>query len=48
MFREEVKVKADNFDEAWDKAKKKAARKHHAKVTDIAITSSYWVEEEGG
>ncbi len=44
-FREEVSVKAKTFDEAWDKAKAKAARKHKAKKDDISITASYWIEE---
>lgn len=44
MFRELVSVKAKDFDEAWDKAKAKAARKHKAKKQDVAITSSYWTE----
>lgn len=38
-FREEVVVKADNVDEAWDKAKKKVARKYKVKADDISITS---------
>lgn len=45
-FYEKVIVKADNFDEGWDKAKRKAARKHKAKVKDVAITSSHWTEIE--
>lgn len=43
-FYERVTVKANNFDEGWDKAKKKAARKHKAKVKDVAITSTHWKE----
>ena len=45
-FYEKVSVKAETLDEAWDKAKKKAAGKHKAKVKDVAITSSYWTEEK--
>ncbi len=43
-FYESIEVKAETFDEGWDKAIKKAARKHKAKVADISITSSYWEE----
>lgn len=39
MFREDIKVKADNLDEAWDKAKAKAGRKYKAKKNDINITA---------
>ena len=38
MFREDIKVKANNLDEAWDKAKAKAARKYKAKKSYINIT----------
>jgi hypothetical protein len=41
-FREKVTVKANSFNEAWDKAIKKAARKYKAKAKDVSITSSYW------
>ena len=44
-FYEKITVKANSFDEGWDKAKKKAARKHGAKVRDVEITSSFYVEE---
>lgn len=43
-FYEKVIVKANNFDDGWDKAKKKVARKYKAKVKDVAITSAYWEE----
>ena len=39
MFREDVKVKAENLEEAWDKAKAKVGRKHKAKKSDINITA---------
>ena len=39
-FREKVIIEADSFDEAWEKAKKKSARKHKAKVKDVEITSA--------
>ena len=42
-----VKVKANSFDEAWNKAIKKAARKHKAKGKYVAITSSCWTEVKG-
>ena len=41
-FYESFQVKAEDFDEAWDKAKKKAAKKYNAHIEDVAITSSYW------
>lgn len=40
LFREEMMVKAVNMDEAWDKAKKKAAKKYKANVADIEITAT--------
>lgn len=40
LFREEIEVKAETIDDAWYKAKKKAARKYKAKVDDISITST--------
>ena len=39
MFREDVKVKANDLDEAWDKAKAKASRKYKAKKNDVSITA---------
>lgn len=39
MFREDVKVKADNIEDAWDKAKAKVAKKYKAKKRDISITA---------
>lgn len=39
MFREDIKVKAENLEEAWDKAKAKAGRKYKAKKRDINITA---------
>lgn len=39
MFREDVKVKAENLEEAWDKAKAKVGRKYKAKKIDINITA---------
>lgn len=39
MFRENIKVKANNLEEAWDKAKSKAARKFKAKKHNINITA---------
>lgn len=39
MFREDIKVKAENLDEAWNKAKAKASRKYKAKKNDISITA---------
>lgn len=39
MFREDVKVKANDIEEAWNKAKTKAARKYKAKKIDINITA---------
>lgn len=48
-FREEVTVRAETFDEGWEKAKKKAAKKYNANRNDVAITSSYWeVIDNGG
>ena len=41
-FIETVSIKAEDLDEAWDKAKKKSARKHKAKVADICITACHW------
>ena len=39
MFREDIKVEANDLDEAWDKAKTKASRKYKAKKNDINITA---------
>ncbi len=39
MFREDIKIKANDLEEAWDKAKTKAARKYKAKKIDINITA---------
>lgn len=39
MFREDIKVKANDLDEAWNKAKTKASRKYKAKKSDINITA---------
>lgn len=39
MFREDIKVKANDLDEAWDKAKTKASRKYKANKNDINITA---------
>lgn len=39
MFREDIKVKANDLNEAWDKAKAKAGRKYKAKKSDINITA---------
>lgn len=45
-FREDITVTAETFDEAWDLAKKKMARKHKAKLFNIRITASHCVNEE--
>ena len=39
MFREDIKVKANDLEEACDKAKAKAGRKYKAKKSDINITA---------
>ena len=39
LFREEISVKANTPEEAWELAKKKAARKYKAKKDDIHITA---------
>ena len=39
MFREDIKVKANDLDEAWDKAKVKASRKYKAKKNDVSIAA---------
>lgn len=41
MFREDVTVTADTFDDAWNKAKERVAKKYKAKVEDVAITASF-------
>jgi hypothetical protein len=43
-IREVVTVKGKDFDDIWEKAKKKVARKYKVKTSDIDITSSYWEE----
>lgn len=39
MCREDIKVKANDLDEAWGKAKAKASRKYKANKSDINITA---------
>jgi hypothetical protein len=39
-IRENVSVKADTLDEAWDKAKQKFARKYKVKQSDVGITAT--------
>lgn len=46
MFREDIKVKANGFDKAWDKAKTKASRKYKAKKNDINITAVLYNRKE--
>ena len=43
-IREVVTVKGKDFDDIWEKAKKKVARKYKVKTSDIDITSSFWEE----
>ena len=39
--RENITVTADSIDEAWNKAKKKFARKIKAKIEDVNITACH-------
>ena len=43
-IREVVTVKGKDFDDIWEKAKRKVARKYKVKASDIDITSSCWEE----
>lgn len=40
LWREDVRVSAETFDEAWDKAKQKARRKHGGRIANIHITAT--------
>lgn len=45
-IREVVTVKGKDFDDIWEKAKRKVARKYKVKASEIDITSSHWEEIE--
>ena len=46
MFREKFKVKANDLDEAWEKAKAKAYRKYKAKKNDVYITAVEQIKQK--
>lgn len=43
-IRETVIVKGKDFDDIWEKAKRKVARKYKVKASEIDITASHWEE----
>lgn len=38
MIREDLTVSGDDLDEAWEKAKRRFARKYHTRVEYVTIT----------
>jgi len=44
-FREDIDIWAENLEDAFQKAKLKAAKKHRAKIRDIAITATRKISE---
>lgn len=43
LVRDNVTVRAETLEEAWDKAKKKFGRKYKAKTIDINITAVHQI-----
>lgn len=43
-FREVITVKGTGFNDIWEKAKRKAAKKYKIKASEVDITSSYYYE----